>query len=605
MRPGMCRSDFPVAGRMPSVVRETDTRLLARVRTGLADAANRYAETWRKSPADGAYLAALTALVVAGMVMRSWGVLFAKYPFWLDECSWATLLVEQPLGELLIRPIGFMAASKAIAAVFGPTETALRAIPWLAGIATTVLSPFLARRLFVTRSPRVFFVAIIATHPDAVDFAKEFKPYSLALMLHCTLLWLVLTYLDSRRMSDLLRALAVGVGAILFTQDIVFALPGALIALGVAALSAKRPKELIATCAAALTGIGLVLAQYVLMWSKLGKGESEYWGRKYDVFFVAHTSKKTHLQWFLDKYQELATLPGRESFSWYSSRVSWNLIARLGWLDRRVWATLHIVGLILLLWRWRTGRSVVLLTPLLTLSVLNWLQFWPFGAFRTNLFVLLYVAAIAATVLDRPLWPFARSSAAPAVGGVDQVGPANSPAMVDAGPGREQSPARRFDRVFPAMRWALLAFVLVPVLLFGSSWHRIPYSPIRRLAIPEIVARLVQMQGKAYKGERELVVLDALHCEPWAYYTKHNPSELKKWGGEIERRFKTVCAETDRDAVARLQEVRGTDDRVFVLTVDRIKANYERFGKILDREFAIEQRAAIGASTTRQMRWHL
>jgi hypothetical protein len=36
----------------------------------------------------------------------------------------------------------------------------------------------LARRLFESTAARLLFITILALHPKAIDFAKEFKPYS-------------------------------------------------------------------------------------------------------------------------------------------------------------------------------------------------------------------------------------------------------------------------------------------------------------------------------------------------------------------------------------------------------------------------------------------
>lgn len=51
---------------------------------------------------------------------------------------------------------------------FANTETVLRALPWVAGIATTLAAPWLARRLYRTPAARLLFVAVIALSPFAI-----------------------------------------------------------------------------------------------------------------------------------------------------------------------------------------------------------------------------------------------------------------------------------------------------------------------------------------------------------------------------------------------------------------------------------------------------
>src|SRR3954468_14818334 len=68
-----------------------------------------------------------TVLIVAlGIWLRLRGFLFSTQSLWLDESDWAIRLIDRPLSEHLIRPIGFMALSKALAWLFSPSETVLR-----------------------------------------------------------------------------------------------------------------------------------------------------------------------------------------------------------------------------------------------------------------------------------------------------------------------------------------------------------------------------------------------------------------------------------------------------------------------------------------------
>ncbi|HEY8945561.1 MAG TPA: hypothetical protein VIM73_14935, partial [Polyangiaceae bacterium] len=143
-----------------------------------------------------AFAAALTALcVLLGVALRSRG---NSTPLWLDEATWAVFLLENPITDQLIRPIGFMALSKWLADALSPSEAVLRLLPWTAGVLTALLSPLLARRMFVAPSARLLFVAAMCLHAVAIDFAKEFKPYSVSLFFHVGLLLVAFNYVTVR-----------------------------------------------------------------------------------------------------------------------------------------------------------------------------------------------------------------------------------------------------------------------------------------------------------------------------------------------------------------------------------------------------------------------
>jgi len=511
---------------------------------------------------DALYAAAIVTIVATGVVVRSRGVL--AFPFWLDECSWATFLMEKPLAELVIRPIGFMGLSKAMAVVFGPSVGALRCVPWVAGIATTVLSPFLARRLFSARAARLLFVAAIAFNSEAINYAKEFKPYSLGLFLHCAVLFLTLNYLHTSKTRDLLVALAVAVAAVLFTQDIVFAYPGALLAVLIFASRRRRWPEIAAIVVAGATALSLITLQYVFIWSKLEQGESRIWGHKYDVFFTGRDAGGAWLGWAFHKYLDLAAFPGITRLEWHASWLTAKSLATLVSLSAFVWVTLHVLGVVAIVSRKHVSLALLLLLPLLVMVILNRAGFWPFGAFRTNLFTLPYTSAIAGAAFD---W----------------------------------APTAASDRAHPRVRWLpfLPAFALVifPSLLLYDGWQRIAHNPPHALVMPEIVENLVQMQGEAVPPEPQLLVLDAYSCDPWNYYTKYNPSVVNTWGAKLQGRFSAVCAETDRASVDALRGV-APGEHAWSLFVGTYTRQFPGFHRMLNRRFQIEKRANVGAAVT-------
>ena len=108
----------------------------------------------KAEPAEFAAGVVMVVSIVLGLVFRARGYLFETPAFWLDECIWAMNLSERSLVQNMIRPPGFILVSRGLAELFGPTEAALRALPWFAGVAITVGSPWLARRLYTSPASR-------------------------------------------------------------------------------------------------------------------------------------------------------------------------------------------------------------------------------------------------------------------------------------------------------------------------------------------------------------------------------------------------------------------------------------------------------------------
>jgi hypothetical protein len=476
---------------------------------------------WKKLREDrGAWpVHGLTAFcLVFGFWLRARGFFYDVPAMWLDECTWAMMLVDLPLRDLLIRPPGFMAVSKVVAALFGPTETALRTLPWLAAVAALVLAPFLARRLFSAPAARLLFVAVIALHPCATDFAKEFKPYSLSLTLHMGLVLLTLGYLGTRRAKDLVGLLALATAGVLFSQDVVFAFPGLFGLLGWEAFRNNR-RHLPAIVGCAVVIIAMLLAQYLLIWKNLPEGEADYWGEKYNVFFVP-SSGVSYFSWLAERYGEVAAFPGQHRKYWKGA-----LIPRDEWLNVRamayaVWLVLHVVGVLTLVWQRRVRDSVLLVLPLLVLVVFNRLGLWPFGVFRTNIFLVTYVAAIGAAALD----------------------------------GR----ALRTRSAWGLIPASLL--VVIPLLFFEDRWPPTKRALTQTSKYPELLAWLARQAPKHPGPERQVVVLARSSCDAWRYYVEYHPI-WRHLRPTMERHFETRCVRDHAALQDALKRALATSSR--------------------------------------------
>lgn len=463
------------------------------------------------APLDRVLRIVTTVVVVCGLWLRARGYLYSTFSLWLDEAQWAIRLFESPLSEQLIRPIGFMAVTKWLSKLLGPSEAVLRFLPWAAGMVTTVLSPALARRLFQSAGSRLFFVAVLAFHPGAIDLSKEFKPYALSLGLHFALLLLVLRYTESGKVRDLVAALGVASVAVLFAQDVVFAYPGFFVVLGLAALSSRSFRHLAAIAGMAALTLGVVAALYVWMWSKMDPDkDSRAWGKKYDIFYVPSKAKVDHTDWTVGHYADLAAAPGTRRALWSSPLISKDRMAELRSVDAVCWILLHVAGLAFLVRARRYREGLLLVTPGVLMVGFNAFGFWPLGEFRASLFELVYMTAIAAISFDR---------AAKRVRAADFI-----PAGV---------------------------LVFAPLFMFERTWNARKETYTMTAYFPQVMKELLRMQGSSYSGPREKIFADSYSCKPWRYYMVYHPTYSETFGKELWKRTRLVCSGTAPRAVVR------------------------------------------------------
>jgi hypothetical protein len=392
-----------------------------------------------------------------------------------------------------------MEASHALVRLLGCSEFVLRFLPWLAGLGSTVVAVPLARALFSAPAARLLFIASIALNPAAIDLAKEFKPYSLALLVHEAMLLFAVWYWSSRRQRHLWLASGVALLGVLFAQDALFAYPGLYLALGLCAWRSRNTRHLQLILGSATLALALLLTLYFMSWRYLGAGPSggadQHWGHHYDVFFLGN-GLAARFQWLAHRYGDIAGLPGIRRSQWPESGET------LSRIDYAAWLIAHGVGLVLLAVRRRLRDALLLVLPLVTLVGFNALGYWPLGAFRTNLFALLYAAAIAGVAFD---W---------------------------------RVPERL--RIVSFLPTAVL--VLLPLFAFERTWHRDKEALTFTAPsfLPQAIEAAVSLQGATYGGPAEWLVIDSSACAAWKYYTQIHPDH-ERLSNRLSDRFMNKC----------------------------------------------------------------
>ena len=466
------------------------------------------------------------AVLGLGLWLRTRGVLVGTIlPLWHDEAQWALFLQTEPLTELFIRPIAFMALTKALVALVGSTEWVLRFLPWLGGVATLIAAPALARRLCSSSSARFFIVCAFALHPAAIDLARDFKPYSVGLAVHLAVLIFALDYIAERKNRDLYLALGSGAAGVLFAQDIVFLYPALFLGLGFTALRAKQPLQFRVILVAAFGTIALVLVQYALIWSKIEAGsERDYWGRRYDVFYMADSGRdSSYAHWLARKTGDVLAMPGMRREHWESREPRDTPLPLHATIDRWLWIALAALGSVALVRRKRRYEALLLFGPLLVLLGFNLLGRWPYGSFRTNLFLLAYVTPLAAYAFELKL--LATSLLSPLPG---------------------------------------LLLVVLPFFSLNKHSHTFKETFSTSSYFPDAIQRLLDVQAKDRPHKREHLVLDTLSCASWKYYTRYHP-RFEARREEIGDRFKARCGKSTRKLLRRARAKAQDGDRIWAI----------------------------------------
>jgi len=137
-------------------------------------------------------------------------LLAALYPwtlgrpsFWLDEAWEANYYAGFTAAPWYNRPMLYMAHSRAMASVFGPSEFALRLLPCLAALGAVALTYRLARRS-LSRTWSLLAASLLAFGPPLLREAHQLKHYALDALFTAGIVLAFLRWRESRTSRRLL-----------------------------------------------------------------------------------------------------------------------------------------------------------------------------------------------------------------------------------------------------------------------------------------------------------------------------------------------------------------------------------------------------------------
>jgi hypothetical protein len=498
-----------------------------------------------------AYRVALAVLIVVGVYFRSRRYWFDPLGLWVDEATWGIRLITGPLTKLEFRPIGYMALTKLVVTLHSDERT-LRLWSYLAGLASLPITADLARYLFKSRLVRVLCLAVVAYNPLLIDMAREFKPYSLEFCVHLGLVWLFVRWQARHSRAWLGALLVASVLAFPLAYNIVFLLPSIFTVLGYTLLRAKAYRALLASVCAALAALAVMAAIYTsaLRGTTQDRGGTErFWGKKYDVFYLPAATPGSHLsarlRWLADKYGDLAAFPGSHGNRALSPEVPLTTVTRkLGAIGAGAWLALHAVGIVALL-VYRRRWLVLLVGPLLVTIAFNAISLWPFGAFRSNVFLLAYLFLIPMLGLDVLL--LARRAAARLAGTLGS------------------------------------ALLLVTNLSAGFEPHIRKHFFSTQTEMATLVRRMASVRAQqpfALRRHSTLVLVDSYTCTPFIFESRFSDSATREFGSLLRKDLDVRCMSSVSAARSMLRASRNqpffvivSDDRSMPAFAQMLRAS--------------------------------
>jgi len=337
----------------------------------------------RNHAGNYAYILAVAFAIGVGVYFRTVGVFTDRFSFWLDEAVWAHLVKQADWYRHAIRPLGYLAISRLLVELHD-TELPLRMLAYVPGILSLVLFLLVLKSLFSRRLLIVAGLLIVATHPALIDYSREYKPYALSVFMHLALMLSALRYTQDPSSHCLALASGLACMSPLLAIDAVFALPAVFAVLFAKAYREGDRRHMTAVAALVIVALAITTCLYVFIWhTEAGPAAKIYWGRKYGVFHTGSWAEPRHQStWLWDKTRTLilSATASDENFE-----VTW---------ETDLVISAFFAAVPLALWRRQFLPAILLAAPIVTTLAFHLLGLWPWGRFRANQFLIIYIVLL-------------------------------------------------------------------------------------------------------------------------------------------------------------------------------------------------------------------
>ena len=313
-----------------------------------------------QSRADWKFWSWAAALAGAlGIALRV-RALSAHRSLWMDEAMLALNICGRSFSGLLApldydqgAPIGFLMLERLAVVVFGPTELALRLVPFLASIATLALVYWFGRANF-GRAAAAVGVALVALAPGLISYGAEAKQYAVDVAVGLLVLALGADALRlglSRRRTLTLAAL--GALAVWLSHPAAFMLAGVGMTLIIDGILRRRPTQ--ALVATGLSASWLASFAVIYFLSLKGLQSNKYLNSFWDSAFLTFPPASIK-----DLRQYVVVTLGIFEAPFQNTHLDESLTERMAVIAAAAWLT----GVIVLVRRGDRGLASLLTAPL-------------------------------------------------------------------------------------------------------------------------------------------------------------------------------------------------------------------------------------------------
>lgn len=338
-------------------------------------------------------LAAMLTLVCAALLLRLPG--YEGRPLWNDELWRANLILDPAFWhDYFFAPsVGSAITSLAYAVVvkclglFGPDPDILRLSSLIPGVLAGLVAFFLTRKAGGGLALALVAGLIFAFNPNFISYSKEMKPYMFEVLVHMAGLyaWFVMLQIPRPNIRAWLLYFFVLLFAVFSTPTAIFMLPAAGLTLFVRFLMDGAHKNVrnsnLAACTAVFTIIGVVVAAlYYFVW-RHGSNDDML-----SIWADGFSQSGNYLRFLVSALMQM----WRQAFN-----------TGVG-LPRQAELALAIFGGVLV---WIFVNRKALAAPIryflffysvlgATVCFLNFMNIWPLGAMRVNLFLYAYLVML-------------------------------------------------------------------------------------------------------------------------------------------------------------------------------------------------------------------
>jgi hypothetical protein len=295
-------------------------------------------------------------LLLLGFGLRIWAYAHDT-SIYLDEILLSRNILELPLGQLLTKPLaldqvaprGFLLIERLAVAIFGPSELALRLLPFVCGIASVVVFWRLAKSILTaTGSAIALFLFTIGV--PFIRFGAEVKQYECDLLAAIVLLLLALRLLvgeaSTRRLAT---AGLAGFVVIWFSQASVLVMAGLGVGLAVEWLISRDKRTgrvlLITISLWAVASLVAVAVGLRSMTPSTRQFMNEFWA---GAFFPRPFDWRIGTTWIWQRFTELFSDPTLLRYRWPAVFVLLAMIGVIAIWKRNRTAALLLCGPLLI-----------------------------------------------------------------------------------------------------------------------------------------------------------------------------------------------------------------------------------------------------------------